>query len=233
MEEEGTKAQPIIIVVEKSSTKVSLEKSYKPRAATVIGAIHILCGLVACVSNIALLLAVYRFHVGVFGTGIWSSVFFIISGSLSICSGKNTNSCLIISTMVMSIISAISAGILVIFSALGLDHDGYGCRYYNNDYYYRNCKVNPDIFHGIQLLVGIIEMVLAITSAIISCKATCCRDKIARDTTTPYKVVYKPDTDIDHHNIVSLALNIQHSDQELLAEDQEDQGKNFAYSKFS
>merc|ERR1712013_926459 len=198
---------PIIIVVEKSSTKVSLEKSYKPRAATVIGAIHILCGLVACVSNIALLLAVYRFHVGVFGTGIWSSVFFIISGSLSICSGKNTNSCLIIST-------------------IGLAHDGYGCRYYD-------CHVDPEIFHGIQLLVGIIEMVLAISSASLSCKATCCRDKKPLDTTTPFKVVYKPDSDIDHHNIVSLALNIQHSDQELLAEDQEDQGKNFAYSKFS
>jgi len=71
-------------------------------------------------------------------------------------------------------------------------------------------------------------MVLAISSASISCKATCCRDKITLD-----KVVYKPDSDVDHHKIVSLALNIQHSDQELLAEDQEDQGKNFAYSKFS
>merc|ERR1711942_351896 len=233
MEEEGTKAQPIIIVVEKSSTKVSLEKSYKSRAATIIGAIHILCGLVAFTSNIALMVVVHIFHVGIFGTGIWSSVFFIISGSLSICSGKNTNSCLIISTMVMSIISAISAGILVIFSALGLDHDGYGCRYYNNDYYYRNCKVNPDIFHGIQLLAGIIEMVLAISSASISCKATCCRDKITRDTTTPYKVVYKPDSDLDHLKIVSLALNIKHLDQELLQEDQENHGKGFAYNKFS
>ena len=229
MEEEGTKAQPIIIVVEKSSTKVSLEKSYKPRAATVIGAIHILCGLVACVSNIALLLAVYRFHVGVFGTGIWSSVFFIISGSLSICSGKNTKSCLIISTMVMSILSAVSAGILVIFSALGLDpdnYDSYSCQFYD-------CYVDTGIFHGIQLLVGIIEMVLAISSASISCKATCCRDKITMDTTMPYKVVYKPGSDVDHHKIISLALNIQHSDKELLADYQDGQGKNFAFNKFS
>ena len=230
MEEEGTKSQPIVIVVEKSSTKVSLEKSYKSRVATIIGAIHIFCGLAACASNIAMLVVVYKFHFGAIGTGIWSSVFFIISGSLSICSGKNTNSCLIISTMVMSIISAISAGILVIFSAIGLAHDSYGCPHYYD------CHVDPEIFHGIQLLVGIIEMVLAISSASISCKATCCRDKIARDTTTPYKVVYKPDTDIDHHKIVSLALNIQHSDQELLAEDQDDQdgqGKNFAFNKFS
>merc|ERR1712055_680712 len=226
MDEEGTKGQPIVIVVEKSSAKVSLEKSYKSRAATIIGAIHILCGIAACTSNIALLIFTTRFLVGVFGTGIWSSVFFIISGSLSICSGKNTNSCLIISTMVMSIISAISAGILIIFSALGLAHDGYSCHYYH-------CDVHPEIFHGIQLLAGIIELVLAITSASLSCKATCCRDRMNMDTTTPYKVVYKPDSDLDHQKIVSLALNIEHLDQELLAKDQEDQGKSFAYNKFS
>ena len=214
MDEEGTKGQPIVIVVEKSSTKVSLEKSYKSRAATIIGAIHILCGIAACFSNIALLLFSSMFEVGLLGTGIWSSVFFIISGSLSICSGKNTNSCLIISTMVMSIISAISAGILVIFSAMGLVYDY--CYYYD-------CDVNPKLFHAIQLLAGIIELVLAITSASISCKATCCRDKMNMDTTTPYKVVYKPDSDLDHQKIVSLALNIE----------QEDQGKSFAYNKFS
>merc|ERR1712212_475667 len=226
MDEKGRKGQPIVIVVEKSSTKVSLEKSYKSRAATIIGTIHILCGIAAFFSNIALLLFSSRFHIGVFGTGIWSSVFFIISGSLSICSGKNTNSCLIISTMVMSIISAISAGILIIFSAIGLAHDGYSCHYYD-------CDVHPEIFHGIQLLAGIIELVLAITSASLSCKATCCRDKIDMDTTTPYKVVYKPDSDLDHHKIVSQALNIEHLDQELLADNQEDQGKSFAYNKFS
>ena len=231
MDEEGTKGQPTTIVVEKSSTKVSLEKSYNSRAATIIGAIHILCGITVFFSTIALLLS--RLYVGLFGIGIWSSVFFIISGSLSICSGKNTNSCLIISTMVMSIISAISAGILVIFSAIGLAHDSYGCRY--NDYYYYDydCQVDPEIFHGIQLLAGIIEMVLAISSASISCKATCCRDNINRDTTTPYKVVYKPDSDLDHQKIVSLALNIEQEDQEIIPEDQQDQGKSFAYNRFS
>jgi len=234
MDEEGTKGQPIVIVVEKSSTKVSLEKSYNPRAATIIGAIHILCGIAACLSSIAVLLFSSRFQ---FGTGKVTSVFFIISGSLSICSGKNTNSCLIISTMVMSIISAISAGFLVIFSANGLAYDAYTCHYYD-------CDAHSQIFHSIGLLAGIIELVLAITSASLSCKATCCRDKMNMDTTTPYKVVYKPDSDLDHQRfcnkmlhddqkIVSLALNIEQLDQELLAEDQEGQGKSFAYNKFS
>ena len=224
MDEDGTKGQPIIIVVEKSSTKVSLEKSYKSRAATIIGAIHILCGIAACFSYNAIPLITTGWPLGVVGPGTWGSVFFIISGSLSICSGKNTNSCLIISTMVMSIFSAINAGIMILFSALGLAYD--------DCYYYGSCDLHADVFHGIQLPAGIIKLVLAITSASLSCRPFCCRDKTNRDTTTPYKVVYKPDGDLDHQKIVSLALNIEQEDQEIIPEDQEDQGKSFAYNKF-
>jgi len=221
MDEEETKVQPIVIVVEKSSNKVPLDKSYKSKAAIIIGTIHILCGVCACLSNIGLLVFVNRFHLGVFGTGIWSSVFFFISGGLSICSGKNTNSCLIISTMVMSIFSAISAGILVIFSGIGVAHD---------ECYHYYCDMQPEIFHWIQLLAGMTEIILAITSASFSCKATCCRDKL--DTSTPYKVVYKPDGDIDHDKIVSLALSIGNMEQEIGGEEQEEEGKSFAYNKF-
>ena len=201
-----------------------VEKSYKSRVATIIGAIHIFCGLAACASNIAMLVVVYKFHFGAIGTGIWSSVFFIISGSLSICSGKNTNSCLIISTMVMSILSAINAGILTLFSAIGLAHD---------DCYYYDCNVHQEVFRCIELLAGIIELVLAIISASLSCKPFCCGDKMSRDTTMPYKVVYKPDSDLDHQKIVPHALNVEQEDQELLLEDQEHHGKSFAYNKFS
>ena len=133
----------------------------------------------------------------------------------------------------MSIISAVSAGILVIFSAIGLDYDGYGCGYNAYHDYYYDCQVDPEIFHGIQLIAGIIEMVLAISSASLSCKATCYTGNINRDTNTPYNMVYKPDSDLGHQNIVSHALNIEHSDQELLLEEQEHHGKSFAYNRLS
>ena len=55
MDEEGTKGQPTIILVEKSSTKASLEKSYDSRVATIIGVIHILCGIAASFSTLLLL----------------------------------------------------------------------------------------------------------------------------------------------------------------------------------
>ena len=121
--------------------------------------------------------------------------------------------------MVMSILSAISAGILILVTAIWLDNGMAGW------------NVHVEVFLGIQLLAGIIELVLAITSASLSCKPFCCGDKTNSDTTTPYKVVYKPDGDLDHHKIVSLALNIEQEDQEIIP-DQEDQGKSFAYNKF-
>lgn len=217
----GNPVQPIYIVVQKSSNKESLKKSYKSGAATIIGIIHIVCGLVAFGANISLLLTNYSFHFGVFATGIWSSVFFFISGGLSIGSGKNPNTCLVVGTMVMSIFSAISAGILVIFSGLGLGIDE--CRGY-----YAHCnELGLHAMHILQLLAGITVMLMAVTSAILSCKATCCRDKEVGP--SPYRVMYRPDGDLDQDQMVSLALQMGQSDGGLqTAED----GKSFEYNKF-
>ena len=218
----GNLVQPIYILVKKCSNKESLKKSYKSGAATIIGIIHIVCGLVAFGANISLLILLNaRFNLGVFGTGIWSSVFFFISGGLSIGSGKNPNTCLVVSTMVMSIFSAISAGILVIFSGLGLGID-------ECIGYYRDC--NEMVLYGmhiLQLLAGITEMLMAITSSILSCKATCCRDKLL--TPSPYRVMYRPDGDLDQDQMVSLALKMGQTDGELQTAEE---GKSFEYNKF-
>merc|ERR1712179_53872 len=97
VDQEQNQTKPIVIVVEKTSNKKSIKKSYKSKAATVIGIIHIICGFLAFFANVGLFFieTSYRFHFGKFATGIWSSVFFFISGGLSV-------------------------GILIIFSGLGL-----------------------------------------------------------------------------------------------------------------
>merc|ERR1712198_665879 len=141
--------QPVYIVIEKTSEKSSLHELYKTKAAIKIGIVHILCGLLAFIGNIGLFFTARRFHFGFFCTGIWTSVFFFISGGLSICSGKKPNSCLVISTMVMSIFSSISAGVLIIFSSLGINFDYFD--YYNNDYYndyYNNDSYSNDYYYN-------------------------------------------------------------------------------------
>merc|ERR1711915_461159 len=214
---------PVYIVIEKSSDAKFLKAYYKTRSAVLIGIIHIICGFLALSGNVGLFFTSTRFHYGLFGTGIWSSVFFFISGGLSVCSGKNPNSCLVISTMVMSIFSAISAGILIIFSSFGI---AFGV----DDYYHKSSASQGEVcfLHILQLLSGVTELFMSITSSSLACKATCCRDEEERS--NPYTVKYSSNGIVDSEQIAALdkvlGLHLENKDSS------EKNGKDFKYNKF-
>merc|ERR1711974_217532 len=94
-------------------------------AATALGIIHIVCGFIALGSDIAGMVT-DNFS---FATGIWTSILFFVSGGLAIGGARSGNKCLVVATMVMSIISAVSAGILLIMSAISLQIFGYHYQY--------------------------------------------------------------------------------------------------------
>jgi len=190
--------QPVYIIVEKSSNKKSANEAYHSKAAGIIGIIHIVCGLVAFGTAVGLIFN-RSFGLELIGCGIWCSVFFFISGGLSIASCRVKHSGFVISTLVMSIFSAIFSGILIIFSAIGLViFDCYASSYICNDLLNRT-------LYGLQLIAGVTELVISITSSCLSCKATCCRGKL--DTNLPSnRVIYKPTGDKNLDKIVSLAL---------------------------
>merc|ERR1711915_1082592 len=163
--------QPVYIVIEKSTDTKLFKANYKTRPAIFIGIIHIICGFLALGGNIGQFFTNTSFHWGLFGTGIWSSMFFFISGGLSVCSGKNPNSCLVISTMVMSIFSAISAGILIIFSSFGIAFDVH---------HFPSTSTQGLLcfLHILQLLSGVTELFMSITSSSLACKAFCCSEEV-------------------------------------------------------
>jgi hypothetical protein len=137
--------------------------SYNYNAATVIGILHILCGVVAFGTAIGLVFSNFVFGILVFVMS--SSIIFCITGGLIIGSVRNTSSCLVISTLVMSVISAISAGIVVIFSGLSIVLGE--C----NNPFYDYCNYTAFItLNGLQLMTGITEIILAITSSALSCR---------------------------------------------------------------
>merc|ERR1711915_955474 len=215
--------QPVYIVIEKSADTKLFKANYKTRPAIFIGIIHIICGFLALGGNIGQFFTYTSFHWGLFGTGIWSSVFFFISGGLSVCSGKNPNSCLVISTMVMSIFSAISAGILIIFSSFGIAFD--------YDDYDHKSSVSQSVvcfLHILQLLSGVTELFMSITSSSLACKATCRRDEDERS--NPYTVKYSSNGIVDSEQIAALdqvlGLHLENKDS---AEKNE---KDFKYNKF-
>ena len=93
----------------------NIKDAYNVKAAKALGIIHIICGFIALVTETAGLVS--GFFVG---TGIWTSVFFFVSGGLAIRGARNGNKFLVVATMVMAIISAICGGILLVKSAIFL-----------------------------------------------------------------------------------------------------------------
>merc|ERR1711915_1047694 len=214
--------QPVYIVIEKSADTKLFKANYKTRPAIFIGIIHIICGFLALGGNIGQFFTPTNFHLGLLGTGIWSSMFFFISGGLSVCSGKNPNICLVISTMVMSIFSGISAGILIIFSCF--------CIIFDVDTRYHSSSTQGVLcfLHILQLLSGVTELFMSITSSSLACKAFCCSEEV--EGSSPYTVKYSSNGIIDPEQIAALdkGLGLHLKDEDS----SEKNGKDFEYNMF-
>merc|ERR1712088_549103 len=102
-------------------------------------------------------------------TGIWTSVFFFISGGLAIGGARSSNKCLVVATMVMAIISAVSAGILLIMSSISLSVFG------QYSYGYRNHYEFSKVPYGLLIAMGATMLIVAIASASLTCYPLCCR----------------------------------------------------------
>jgi len=166
-----SQAQPQVIYIMQAPKGETLKDSYASRAATVLGVIHILCGISALLADI---LGIVFTEVIPISTGIWASVFFCISGGLAIGGARSGNKCLIVATMVMSIISAVSAGILIIMSGVLMGaHVNFRCEYYD-----RGCGAYIPL--AIQVVAGLVMLIVGITSSALTCKATCCGKEVSQ-----------------------------------------------------
>merc|ERR1712218_575800 len=147
----------VIYIVQAAKEKVNIKDAYNVKAATVLGIIHIIFGLISLgieITNVV----VYFDSVA---TGIWTSVFFFISGGLAIGGARSGNKCLVVATLVMTIISAVSAGILLIISSIHLVIS------------YRYSFMTPLTF-GLLIVTGATMLIIAIASASLTCKPLCC-----------------------------------------------------------
>jgi len=160
----------VIYIIQAPKEKVDIKDAYNIKAATALGIIHIICGFIALASDIAGMVT-NNFS---FATGIWTSILFFVSGGLAIGGARSGNKCLVVATMVMSIISAVSAGILLIMSAISLQIFGYHYRYHS------------PVSYALLIAMGVTMLVIAIASASLTCYPLCCRS------TKQGAVHYKP-----------------------------------------
>merc|ERR1712038_1691035 len=157
----------VIYIIQAPKEKVNIKDVYNIKAATALGVIHIICGLIALGSDIAGMVNGKMSLVT--GTGVWTSVFFFISGGLAIGGARSGNKCLVVATMVMAIISAVSAGILLIMSSISLSVFG------QYSYGSRNHFEFSKLPYGLLIAMGATMLIVAIASASLTCFPLCCR----------------------------------------------------------
>ena len=148
---------------------MNIKDAYNVKAATVLGVIHIVCGFISLGSDIAGWVN-GNFY---FCTGIWNSIFFFVCGGLAIGGARSGNKCLVVATLVMAIISSISAGILLIMSALALHVISYSYRYSRDPWTSRD-EITP-VFYVLLVAMGATMLIIAIASASLTCFPLCCR----------------------------------------------------------
>ncbi|KAI4875857.1 hypothetical protein NFI96_034108 [Prochilodus magdalenae] len=147
---------------------------------TALGAIQIMIGVFTFL--MAIVVSFNRIPFSTYsGIGYWGSVFYIISGSLTVAAEKHLTSCLVKGSLGMNVCSAVVAGTAVIlFSmdfAVGI---GYNPCY---DYYY-NCDFYPEFMdrtYGISavlLILALLQFIITIFSSAFGCKATCCNEPV-------------------------------------------------------
>merc|ERR1712107_851006 len=180
---EPSPPQQVAYVVQAPTTvrddNKAIKEAYSVKAATVLGVVHIICGIIAFSCEIDVLVwTMGRLPPGTLGTGIWSSVFFFISGGLAIGGAQSGNKCLVTATMVMAIISAVCAGVLLIMSAIMVSVTGgsaYPYSYSNYHYGSQIYYINKVPSYSLLIAMGATMLIVAIISAALTCKPLCCR----------------------------------------------------------
>jgi len=132
----GASAQhQVIEIIEES--KEEIKNNCYVKAATVLGVVQIICGIVALV----IWILEQDNNTISFGNGIWTFTLFFFSGLLTIRVVERRNKWLIAASMVMSINSAVSAGCLLIKAGIG----SYSDIYYGGISDYSNYRYVADV----------------------------------------------------------------------------------------
>lgn len=167
---------PIVLTIptqnDNQSEKEHILKVFPKKTIMTFSIIQLTCAALAALTQI-IVIGIYDDYYyydfpAVVGTGIWAGFFFGISGGLGLVTAHRPSSATIIAFMVMSIISTLFVLPLLVFAGIGFGQGG-GRRSRSNGF--------SVVCYGIQLLVGLLQGVVAITTSAFSCRAVCCGKK--------------------------------------------------------
>jgi len=190
-----TNAQPAPIVLtiptqnDTQSEKDHIMKVFPKKYILAFSIIQLSCAVLAAILQLCLIGSDRRFSIvsGV-GTGLWAGFFFGISGGVGLLVVQRPSRSTIIAFMILSIISTLFVLPLLVFAGIG-----FGERRRSN-YFSITC-------YGIQMLVGLLQGVIAITTSAFSCRAVCCGRK-----QYPGAVIFSPGTNAEQ-TFTTIPLN--------------------------
>jgi len=187
---------PIVLTIptqnDTKSEKEHILKLFPRRTILIFSIIQLVCAGLAGILQLCVIGIEDHYYSGGLanvGAGIWAGFFFGISGGVGLIASHKSSNATIIAFMVMSIISAIFALPLLVFAGIGF---GGGRR--SNGF--------SIVCYGIQIIVGLLQGVVAITTSAFACRATCCVRK-----QNPGAVVFSQITNNGEQTFATIPLN--------------------------
>ncbi|XP_067264306.1 membrane-spanning 4-domains subfamily A member 5-like [Chanodichthys erythropterus] len=139
-----------------------------------IGVVVFLFGIMRSINNIRY----YRDVSVISGITYWGSLVYIIAGSLSVSAQNKLHLCVVKASLVMNVISAMTAVTAIVLMSIELKHIsseicyGYG----SNCFLFKLIQTHILGITGVLLVFSILQFIISICISGFACKATCNTD---------------------------------------------------------
>jgi len=157
---------PVVLTIPENGKIDRIRKIFPNYVLKKLAITQLVCGALAAILQI---LAIaddnapwHKEFVAHVGAGIWTGLFFGISGGIGLLVATRPSHRNLVAFMVLNIISSVFCLPLIIMASIGFA--GYRCGF-------------GKIAFGFQIIIALLQAVVAIVSAAFSCKVVCCCGK--------------------------------------------------------
>jgi hypothetical protein len=185
---------PIVLTIptqnDTQSEKEHITKLFPKKYILTFSVIQLSCAALAAILQMFVIGFSDGYHyseISHVGTGIWAGFLAGISGGLGLFASHRPSNGTIIAFMVLNIISVLFVLPLLVFAGIG-----FGGHRRNNTF--------SIMCYGIQIVIGLLQGVVAITASAFSCRAVCCRRQ------HPGAVIFSPGTNAEQ-TFTTIPLN--------------------------